>query len=227
LAVKAVIFGASRQGDVVLEVVRAQGQYQVVGFLDDDPVRQGASVNGVAVLGGFDWLRAEAGAEMGAIVAIGNNETRVAVANRLRAMGLTLVNAIHPAAVVQDHTCLGSGNLVCAGAILVTGTRLEDDVVVNTAATIDHHSLLETGSQVASGVHSAGCAAVGRGAFVGAGAILGPGVRIGAGSIVGAGSLVLDDVPSGVLAYGSPCRVVRRLDGPIDWRRILGGREKS
>lgn len=38
-----------------------------------------------------------------------------------------------------------------------------------------------------------------------------PGVSIGAGSVIGAGSLVTRDVPAGVLALGSPCRVVRPI----------------
>jgi len=38
-----------------------------------------------------------------------------------------------------------------------------------------------------------------------------PGVTIGTNSVVGAGSIVTDDLPSGVLAVGSPARVVREL----------------
>lgn len=37
------------------------------------------------------------------------------------------------------------------------------------------------------------------------------GVTIGAGSVIAAGSLVTRDIPSGVLAMGSPCRVVRPI----------------
>jgi acetyltransferase-like isoleucine patch superfamily enzyme len=31
--------------------------------------------------------------------------------------------------------------------------------------------------------------------------------------VVGAGSLVLDDIPSGVLAYGRPAKVIRSIGG--------------
>jgi acetyltransferase-like isoleucine patch superfamily enzyme len=34
-------------------------------------------------------------------------------------------------------------------------------------------------------------------------------VTIGENSVIGAGSTVLRDVPGHVIAYGSPCRVVR------------------
>lgn len=47
--------------------------------------------------------------------------------------------------------------------------------------------------------------------WIGGGAIVCPGVRIGAGAVIGAGSVVTRDVPSGVLAAGNPCRVIRRV----------------
>lgn len=47
--------------------------------------------------------------------------------------------------------------------------------------------------------------------WLGAGAIVCPGVTVGRDSIVGAGSVVTRDVPSGVVAAGNPCRVVREL----------------
>ena len=37
------------------------------------------------------------------------------------------------------------------------------------------------------------------------------GVTIGDGSVIGAGSVVTRDIPSGVLAFGNPCRVIRPI----------------
>ena len=51
--------------------------------------------------------------------------------------------------------------------------------------------------------------------WLGAGVIVGPGVRIGRDTVVGAGSVVLHDLPVGVLAVGTPARVLRPL-GPQD-----------
>lgn len=43
------------------------------------------------------------------------------------------------------------------------------------------------------------------------GALILPGVTIGAGSVIGVGSVVTKDIPSGCLAAGNPCRVIRKL----------------
>lgn len=54
---------------------------------------------------------------------------------------------------------------------------------------------------------------IGSRVWIGGGAIVLPGVTIGDDTVVGAGSIVTRSLPSGVLAVGNPCRVVRRIDG--------------
>jgi maltose O-acetyltransferase len=53
---------------------------------------------------------------------------------------------------------------------------------------------------------------VGDNAWIGGGAILCPGVTIGTDTVVGAGSVVTRDLPSGVIAAGNPCRVLRSVE---------------
>lgn len=53
---------------------------------------------------------------------------------------------------------------------------------------------------------------IGSNVWIGGGAILCPGVQIGDGTVIGAGSVVTKNVPSGVVAAGNPCRVIRQLE---------------
>ncbi|MEV0714084.1 sugar O-acetyltransferase [Asanoa sp. NPDC050611] len=52
---------------------------------------------------------------------------------------------------------------------------------------------------------------IGDNVWLGGGVIVCPGVSIGADTVVGAGAVVTRDLPAGVVAVGSPARVVRRL----------------
>ncbi len=52
---------------------------------------------------------------------------------------------------------------------------------------------------------------IGRNCWLGAGVIVLPGVSIGDNVIIGAGSVVTKDIPSGVVAVGNPCRVLREV----------------
>ena len=52
---------------------------------------------------------------------------------------------------------------------------------------------------------------IGRNCWLGTGVIVLPGVTIGDNTVVGAGSLVTRDLPANVVAFGTPCRVIREI----------------
>lgn len=47
--------------------------------------------------------------------------------------------------------------------------------------------------------------------WIGSGAQIMPGITIGENSVIGAGSVVTNDIPPNVVAYGAPCRVIRKI----------------
>ena len=53
---------------------------------------------------------------------------------------------------------------------------------------------------------------IGRNCWLGAGVIVLPGVTIGDNVVVGAGSVVTHDLPSNVVAVGTPCQVLREVN---------------
>ncbi len=62
---------------------------------------------------------------------------------------------------------------------------------------------------------------IGDNVWIGAGALIMPGITIGDDTVIGAGSVVTRDIPAGVIAVGSPCRVVREIgdhDREFYWR---------
>ena len=52
---------------------------------------------------------------------------------------------------------------------------------------------------------------IGADVWIGGGVIVCPGVKIGSRSVIGAGSVVTRDMPSGIIAAGNPCRVIREV----------------
>lgn len=84
-------------------------------------------------------------------------------------------------------------------------TMFGPNVTVATAGHPILPELRESAYQYNTPVH------IGKNCWIGAGAILLPGVRIGDNSVIGAGSVVTKDIPSGVVAVGNPCRVLREI----------------
>jgi acetyltransferase EpsM len=160
------IFGAGRQGNIVHKILIAQGFYNIKGFLDEDMSKHDLLINDLPVLGSIEWLDDNLCENLSAIVAIGDNNARITIGNRIRSCGIELINVIHPYAVIMDEVLIGTGNLICAGSILVCGTCLEDDIVVNTGAIIDHDSILHSGAYISPGVKTAGCVTIGKDCFM-------------------------------------------------------------
>ena len=52
---------------------------------------------------------------------------------------------------------------------------------------------------------------IGNNVWIGGNAVILPGVNIGDNVVIAAGSVVTKDIPSGVIAAGNPCRVVREI----------------
>lgn len=53
---------------------------------------------------------------------------------------------------------------------------------------------------------------VGNNVWIGGNVIVLPGVEIGDNVVIGAGSVVTKNIPSNVVAYGNPCKVIRNID---------------
>ena len=212
-----IVLGSGAQGRVTLEVWRAARPNARFVLLDDDPRTHGQVVLGVKVEGPFERAR-ELGGE--AIIALGNNAVRLAVAKKLEG-SVTWGNAVHPSAVVMPSATLGQGSVVFAGAIVNTGAAIGAHVIVNTGVILEHDAVLGDAASVSPGTTSGGRIVLGEGTFIGAGVTLAPRVKVGAWSVVGAGAVVTSDLPERVLAYGVPARVRREIDESFDWRRLL------
>ena len=92
---------------------------------------------------------------------------------------------------IEDEVMLG------AGVHIYVANHVFADV---------HTSILNQGhSQCSPVVLRKGC-------WVGANCIILPGVEIGSNAVVGAGSVVTRSIPPGVVAVGSPARVVRTIE---------------
>ena len=57
---------------------------------------------------------------------------------------------------------------------------------------------------------------IGNNVWIGADVSILPGVKIGDNSVIGAGSVVTKDIPAGVLAFGNPCKIIRKLSEEND-----------
>ena len=205
---KIFVFGASGHAKVVIDIIEKQGLFEIAFLVDDDPALKGGSVFGYRVIGGKTELLA-AGVVKG-IVAIGNNAARSKVAGWMAENGIELVTAIHPSAQLARGVSVGGNCVIMAGAVVNSDSRIGHGVIINTKACIDHDCNIGDGAHIAPGATLCGTVEIGAGTFVCAGTTVIPNLRVGRNAVIGAGSTVIQDLSDGVVAVGSPARVVRR-----------------
>ena len=211
---KVVVWGTSGHALVVVDILRLQAKYDVVGFLDNiHPDRYGAFFCNAPILGGYEQLdQLYTQGVSHVIFGFGDNRARLELSKEVIARGFRLATAIHPAATVASDVSLGIGTVVVAGAIINPATRIGANVIINTCASVDHECIIEDGAHIGPGTRLGGRVTIKRGAWLGIGATVKDRVTIGAGTTVGAGAVVIGDLPANVVAYGVPARVQRGGD---------------
>ena len=203
---KLVIIGAGGHGKVVSDIVQAQKEHQLLGFIDEDPKLK--EVEGIKVLGNLASIK-DTEAEA-VVIAIGNNNTRLKIFNQLKEQGFSFPNIIHPTAVIADSVKIGEGNVIAAGVVIAPSTILGNNTIINHLASVDHDNILEDNVNVSPGCHTSGKVKLKKGAFLGTGVIVIPEVEIGENTIIGAGAVVKENIPENVTAVGVPAKVIKR-----------------
>jgi sugar O-acyltransferase (sialic acid O-acetyltransferase NeuD family) len=206
------IVGSSGHARVIVDIIERSGAHTILGFLDDAKA-PGMVEIGYPILSGLADLPEIVRSQnpQGFLVAIGDNWNRGMVAEKVKEIAplLPAITVVHPGAQVACSACLGPGTAVMAGAVVNSNASVGSFCILNTRASVDHDSHLDDFASVGPGATLAGNVRVGAYSAICLQACVAERVRIGSHTVVGAGSVVLDDLPDGVIAFGTPARVVR------------------
>jgi sugar O-acyltransferase (sialic acid O-acetyltransferase NeuD family) len=185
-------------------------QRRVLGFVDPKPL---LPLLGIANLGDDDGVFTHPPDRVRLVNGIGSIESTVlrqAVYEKFREKQYIFDTVIHPSAIVAPEVHIEDGVQIMAGSVVQPGSRLGENVIINTGARVDHDCVIDAHSHVAPGVTLSGHVYIGKGAHVGTGASIIQGIKVNAGGIVGAGAVVIDDVPAGATVVGVPAKAVGR-----------------
>ncbi len=214
---RVVFWGAAGHAKVLRELVERLG-YTLVAMFDNNPQIISPFPN-VPVYWGTDgfkqWLEGKEEWKLAGLVAIGGSRgrDRLEIQKIFEANYIETLIAVHPTAFVAPGARVSSGCQILANAAVCVDVSIGEACIINTAASVDHETLLGKGVHIAPGAVLAGCVSVGDFSMIGAGAVILPRIEIGKDVIVGAGSVVTKNVPDGQIVYGNPARI-RRSNAP-------------
>lgn len=206
------VYGASDHGKYTIDIVERDGRYHVAGVIDDR-ADLGSEIYGYRVLGSGDDLPAivEREGVVGGLIAVGDNFVRHRIVEKVRRSvpRFRFVSAIHPDATIGREVVIGEGSVMMAGAIVNGSSSVGAHCFIATNASLDHDSVMGDFASLSPNATTGGRVSIGPFSTVSIGATVKHGVSIGEHTVIGAGATVLKDIPPRVVAYGSPCQVVR------------------
>lgn len=198
-ATEVLVVGSGGHASVIVDILHRDPAVRVIGLADADPGRLGAEV--VAgyrvialqpeIVGRFDPERVRL------FLAIGNNPVRHRVAEQFTAAGFRFINAIDPTAHVALGVELGTGVAIMAQAVVGARSRVGDQVIINTKASVDHDGVVGRSAHLAPGATLGGDVRVGERSLLGIGCSILRGVCVGSDVTVPVGFAVYRDVPDG------------------------------
>lgn len=100
-----------------------------------------------------------------------------------------------------------------------TGLTILDENYVtfgNNVYIAPHVSIYTAGHPIDASIRNmdleyAKAVSIGNNVWIGGNVVINPGVTIGDNVVIGSGSVVTKDIPSGVVAAGNPCHVIRKI----------------
>jgi acetyltransferase EpsM len=195
-----IVYGGGGHGKSLIESIRAMGEHEIIGIVDDGLAR-GTQVLGLLVLGGAevlpDMLAQGVRLAANAVGGIGDARSRGLVFRRLVEAGFACPAVVHPTAFVEPSARLSAGVQVMPHAYVGSETDVGFGVIINTGAVVSHDCRLGAYANVSPGALLAGGVTVGEAALVGMGVTVNLGVTIGDAARVGNSAVVKKDVPPG------------------------------
>lgn len=197
-----IVIGAGGHAVMVAATLLATG-FNILGFYADDPPMIGKSILGAPVKGLVSDIPKKGSSK--AILGVGSNNARQKLASEL---DLDWVTAVHPFSFVDPSATVGIGTVICAGAIVQAEAAIGAHVILNTKASVDHHTIVGDYSHIAV-AHLAGGARIDEGVFLALHSVVLPGICVGAWSTAGAGAVVTKDVDPHTLVVGVPAQPLK------------------
>ena len=197
-----------------LEALDCLGErYQMLGFVDDTPEKQGTTAFGHPVLA-RQAFQDHAPAQVLAVPGSpASYRSRHEIIDGLGLEADRFATVIHPSARISPLARIGRNVLIMAGVVITSNAVIGDHVCVLPNTVIHHDVVVGDWTLIGSNVSIAGHVQLGRNCYVGSGTRIINGVEIGERALIGLGSNVIANVPHDVTVAGNPARPIGHAGG--------------
>lgn len=195
-------------GNAVEALECLRGEYEFIGFVDDNTEKQKESENGYKIYSREAFRKFPNAKVIAVPGSVGNFINREKIILGLNLDKDRFISAIHPDASVAETAKVGINVMILAGTVLTANCVLEDNVICLANTVIHHDSIVGQNSIVGSNVVVAGHVQIGVNCYVGSGSNIINNTSVGAKTLVGMGSNVLDSCEPESKLVGNPAKQI-------------------
>ena len=116
------------------------------------------------------------------------------------------LNMINKKSYICSTANYGEGLMMMPGSVLHSYSKVGDQCIINTNASVDHECEVGNGVHIMGGAVVTGRVKIKDFATIGSNAVILPGIEVGEGSMIGAGAVVTKNVRNGETVLGVPAR---------------------
>jgi sugar O-acyltransferase (sialic acid O-acetyltransferase NeuD family) len=211
---KLLLIGGGGHCKSVLDCLLDLKTYSEIGIIDQKEAI-GKTVMGVPIVGCDEDLESLFSqgytSAFVTVGSIGNPSLRIKLFNLIREIGYEIPVISDPSATVSAHAQIEAGVFIGKQSIVNAGARIEKGAILNTGCIVEHDCRVGAFSHISPGAVLSGEVIIGKNTHIGANATVRQQVHIGSDSIIGMASVVLENIGAHVMAYGNPCKEVKKL----------------
>ncbi|WP_436862870.1 acetyltransferase [Staphylococcus caeli] len=200
---KIILIGNGGHSKVIKDIIEAQQQFEVVGFLDDKYdsyfENKGYFYDSFQNIDLYksDYLFN---------IAIGNNFVREKIYREMEVNIEQFPVLIHPTACISPSVSIGNGTVVMPSTVINAETVIGMHSIVNSGAIVEHDNEISDFVHLSPNATLAGNVTIGKYSHVAVNATILPQITIGEKCIVGASATVVNDINSDTTVIGTPAK---------------------
>lgn len=187
-------------------------EWDVIGFVDEDPEKNGTTVDGYPV---FGVDNNEKGNDVYGICGVLDAKVRQRfITEEIEGKGLKCATLIHPDITIPGDFEIGSGSIIMPSCIISYDVKIGKGVYVLWGAALGHGLRVGNYSTILTFACITGGCAVGSRTTIGAGAILNVGVNVGDDCIIGVGTTIIQNVKNRKRVMALP----RMIESEVEYK---------
>lgn len=206
------LFGAGLHAHTCIDIIEKNNIHRIIGIIDSEK-KIGSLVDSYEVIGRVENLKELANTLSVSIgfISIGTNWARQKVYYEIlnQVKDFKFINLVHPSAVFGKNIKLGTGILIGAQSFISSNCEIGDFCLIHQKTHLGLENKLNPFCSISLGSIMGGKVEIGELSALTIQVTVNDRIKIGSNSVIGTQSLVLKDVPSNVVMYGQPVKLIR------------------